>query len=279
MTPKQEQAFEKNARDAYASGNLPQWKREAQATYDSIASKKQKEIVARNIADEIYKETKLAEERKQKEINDDRRAAIAQAAETGKEERLERRLEARDDRLKREQAFKEYSDITTRIIPRLNDQIRNAKRNASEAPRDNRRSFEDEVAALEETRREEYRKANSLRAQLELPLTSVPKDAPAPSGSGASTSELPSFANAESAQEAANKEGKPIRAIINGRAATITPNSMDKSREEMYSRGNKFKDPELDRLRALIGFKDTKTSTTAYIAYAARVEALERKSP
>jgi len=185
MTPQQQQTFENNARAAYASGNLPQWKREAQATYDSIASKKQKEVVARNIAEELRKELKADEDLKQRRYEEDRKEARARTAEESRDERQERRIEAKDAKLEKEQAFKEYNDIATRIIPRLNDQIRNARRNASEAPKDSRRSFENEVATLEEARKDEYRKANSLRAQLKLPLLPVPKDGPPASGSGA----------------------------------------------------------------------------------------------
>ena len=186
MTPQQQQTFENNARAAYASGNLPQWKREAQATYDSIASKKQKETVASNLANEIRREEKDREERIQKGLDESRREARAQAAETGKEDRLERRIEAREERQQRELAFKEYNDIATRIIPRLNEQIRRARKDAIEAPKDTRKSFEDEVATLEEVRRDEYRKANSLRAQLKLAPLLLPKDGPPASGSGAS---------------------------------------------------------------------------------------------
>ena len=226
MTSQQQQIFENNARAAYASGNLAQWKREAQATYDSIASKKQKEIVARNIADEIYKENKLAAERKQKEIDDDRKAATAQAAEAGKEARQERRLEEREKRQEREQAFKEYSDIATRIIPRLNDQIRNARRNASEAPRDSRRSFEDEVATLEEARRYEYGKANSLRAQLKLPLLPVPKDGPPASGSGTSEPK-PKVVRPTPIRPFGVSDDWKIQEDANGNRAWVSPNGKD----------------------------------------------------
>lgn len=226
MTPQQQQTFENNARAAYASGNLPQWKREAQATYDSIASKKQKEVVAHNIAEEIRKENKAAEDRKQKIIDDDKRAATAQAAETGKEERQERRLEEKEKRQEREQAFKEYSDIATRIIPRLNDQIRNARRNASEAPKDSRRSFEDEVAALEEARREEYRKANSLRAQLKLPLLSVPKDAPPASGSGAAETK-PKVVRPTPIRPSDVPNDWKVQEDASGNRAWVNPNGID----------------------------------------------------
>lgn len=188
MTPQQQQTFENNARAAYASGNLPQWKREAQATYDSIASKKQKETVARNIAEEIRKELKTDEDRKQRRYEEDRKEARARTAEESRDERQERRLEARNARLASEQSFKEYNEITTRIIPRLNEQIRRARKDASEAPKDTRKSFEDEVATLEEERRDEYKKANNLRAQLKLLPLPTPKDGPPASGSGAAES-------------------------------------------------------------------------------------------
>ena len=186
MTPQQQQTFENNARAAYASGNLPQWKREAQATYDSISSKKQKETVARNVAEEIRKELKADEDRKQRRYEEDRKEARSRESEDARDSRQERRLDARDARLASEQAFKEYNEIATRIIPRLNEQIRRARKDAIEAPKDTRKSFEDEVATLEEERRDEYRKANSLRAQLKLPSLPTPKDGPPVSGSSAS---------------------------------------------------------------------------------------------
>lgn len=185
MTPQQQQTFENNARAAYSSGNLPQWKREAQATYDSIASKKQKEVVARNVVEETRKELKADEDLKRLRYEEDQRQARARESEDSKDLRQERRLEAREARLASEQSFKEYNEITTIIIPRLNEQIRRARKEAIDAPKDNRKSFEDEVATLEESRRNEYRKANSLRAQLKLPPLLTPKDSPPASGSGA----------------------------------------------------------------------------------------------
>jgi len=226
MTSEQQKTFENNARAAYASGNLAQWKREAQATYDSINSKKQKETVARNIAEEIRKENKDDEDRKQRRYEDDRREARSRESEDSRDARQERRLEEREKRQEREQAFKEYSDIATRIIPRLNDQIRNARRNASEAPRDSRRSFEDEVAALEDARKDEYRKANSLRAQLKLPLLPVPKDGPPASGSGASEPK-PKVVRPTPIRPSDVSDDWKVQEDANGNRAWVSPNGKD----------------------------------------------------
>ena len=226
MTPQQQQTFENNARAAYASGNLPQWKREAQATYDSIASKKQKEVVARNVAEEIRKELKTDEDRKQRRYEEDRKEARARTAEESRDERQERRLEAKDARLTSEQSFKEYNEIATRIIPRLNEQIRRARKDASEAPKDTRKSFEDEVATLEEERRDEYKKANSLRAQLKLPPLPTPKDGPPVSGSGAAETK-PKVVRPTPIRPADVPNDWVLRQDAEGNRAWVSPNGED----------------------------------------------------
>lgn len=187
MTPQQQQAFEKNARDALAANQLKQWKIEAQSTYDSIASKKQKEIEARNIAEDIRKREKDDEDREQRTASDNRRETRSRESEDARDARQEARIDARERRQERDLAFKEYNDITTRILPRLNDQIRKARRDAFEAPTNARKRADDEVATLEADRRDEYAKANNLRAQLKLPPLILPRDGPSPSRPNEST--------------------------------------------------------------------------------------------
>ena len=226
MTPKQIEIFSNNARQAYASGNLPQWKKEAQATYDSIASKKQKEVVARNVAEEIRKELKADEDRKQRRYEDDRKEARSRESEDSRDSRQERRLEEREKRQERDQSFKEYNDIATRIIPRLNEQIRRARKDAIEAPKDTRKSFEDEVVTLEDTRKDEYTKANSLRAKLKLPPLPVPKDGPPASGSGTSEPK-PKVVSPTPIRPSDVPKDWVVQKDGNGNRAWVSPNGKD----------------------------------------------------
>ena len=285
MTPKQQQAFEKNARDALASGHFPQWKKEAMEQYNSLSNKKLIEQTARDQEKALQGDRKYEADQKKFEL------LLARATASSN---------AKDAKGTKDTYLKIYTDAGVEVRA-AQDDLRNAEIDLAKLPpepkdkewlgfgdvkpdpnKEMRASKVKEIKALNDRIKEYSGLKQTARRQLmkegvDIPV--VPESTsvapPPPSDKDASTSELPTL-TAESAQAEANKAGKPIRAVINGRAATITPLSKDTFREDLFSRGDKLKDGRLQQLRALIESKDPTISTKAYIDYEARVRALEQ---